>query len=51
MAEVSISSFRDTRIVAEVSPRHENSLQAVVTERKKEEEGLRRKVRSQKGEW
>ena len=46
MAEVSISSFRGMRTAAEVSPRQENSLQAVVTERKKEEEGAEKKSKA-----
>lgn len=44
MAEESISSFHDMRTAAEVSPRHENALQAVVTERKQEEEGALRQA-------
>ena len=43
MAKESISSFRGMRTAAMVSPRHENALEAVVTERKKEEEGAEKK--------
>ena len=43
MAEESISSFHGMRTGAEVSPRHRNALQDVVTKRKKEEEGAGRK--------
>ena len=38
------------RTAAVVSPRHENALQAVVTERKKEEEGAEKKSKESE-EW